>query len=615
MTQTVSKRSSSAAVHYGLTLAKRNMKYGVLELCMSLLGLPLILSVMLAECSSTQQNYDYVLDYVDDIYLIIAEISAVIGLIMGIYTAKGSFAHLYDRRLSDMEYSLPLTASKRFMAGYFSGLAVYILPYIIAQLISSILLAIGMNAVDAQRETKLFASFIPYFNTVIAGGLIVMVMFYTLFVLTMTFCGSKFETSIFAAAANLCLPVIYVCIYMITDRYGYGLVSGISDDTPLNRIFSCTSPIGALYKMYFLMNIDPLYDYSQLPKTFFSMYSMGGWAVGCLLLTAVLFVCAILLYRRRKAEQTGETFIYKPFYYVVMFCITAAVCLLMDYLGTGIVPMIIVTMALFVIIDCVINKGIKKLLRAFVKYAAVMAGVAAVYFVSVKAMNVFVINYVPEVSEIEYAEVMGYDRCLVGNGDYVGTFHFEDEENIRRITELHSEQLSLHDDHEVAVLPAKWFGIKYTYKNGRTAERHYYEPVSSVYEELTKLEYTEEVKKQKTAALENTLNTYDYTIVIGNGTAGELLRLEHEENKDIFTDEFTSGLSDCLTEDIAAMTFEDIEDNDENALYVDIYADYMSNDTYIGSGPVYSGYKITEAYKKTMAYLDSHGIMPRTDMN
>ncbi|MGN0691350.1 MAG: hypothetical protein ACI4K7_03270, partial [Oscillospiraceae bacterium] len=117
MTQTVSKRSSSAAVHYGLMLAKRNMKYGILVLCMSLLGLPLILAVMLVESSSTLQNYDYVLDYVDDIYLIIAEISAVIGLIMGIYTAMGSFAHLYDRKLSDMEYSLPLTANKRFMAG------------------------------------------------------------------------------------------------------------------------------------------------------------------------------------------------------------------------------------------------------------------------------------------------------------------------------------------------------------------------------------------------------------------------------------------------------------------------------------------------------------------
>ncbi|MGN0695553.1 MAG: hypothetical protein ACI4J5_02170, partial [Oscillospiraceae bacterium] len=604
MTQTVSKMNNSAALHYGATLAKRNMKYGMIVLCMSLLGLPLTLIASLAEYSSTHNNYEGILDYVDNIYLIIADISAVVMLIMVIYIAMGSFAHLYDKRISDMEFSLPLTANKRFMAGYFSGLAVYVLPYMIAQLISVILIAVGMNTADAQRTDgkTIYADFIPYFIINIAGGLIVMVMFYTLFVLTMCLCGSKFETSIFAAAANLCLPVIFVCIYLITDRYGYGLEMNYFDDTLLNRIFSCTSPIGALYKMYFIMNIDPFYDYSQLEKPFFSMYSMGGWAVGCLVFTALLFVCAMLLYRRRNAEQTGETFIYKPFYYAVMFCITAAVCLFMNYNRTGTIPMMIVTMALFVIIDCVINKGIKKLAHAFVKYAAVMAGVAAVYFVSVKAMDVFVVNYVPEVSDIEYAEVMGYDHNLVGNGEYVGEYLFEDEENIRSITGLHAEQLRLHElrnSQSLAVLPAEWFGVKYTCKSGKTVERYYYEPYSDVYDELTRLEYTEEVKKQKTEALKNTLNNFDYTMVIGNDTTGEVLRLDPEVNKVIFTEEFTAGLLECLTEDIADMIFEDMEGNEESDLYVDIYADYPDSETFSENGPAYLGYKITDSYKKT----------------
>lgn len=614
MTQTVSKRSSSAAVHYGFTLAKRNMKYSILVLCMSLLGLPLSLIAALAECSSNSNDYSYLSEYVDEIYQLTALISAVIVIFLGAYIAMNSFAHLYDKRFSDMEYSLPMTTEKRYISGYLSGLAVYILPYILSQLVSVILMVVGINTIDVKRDSDPFAEYIPYCKAMIVGGLIVMVMFYTLFVLTMCFCGTKFESGIYGAAANLFMPMLFVCIYQIMDKYGYGLVYDVIEDTFLNRLFSFTSPIGVLYKIYVLVMYPQTIIYVGEPPAkeqypFFSINSMEGWALECLLFIGLLFVCGLLLYRRRKAEQTGEAFISKPIFYAAMFSIMAAVCLLMDYMRTGTAPKIIVTMAVFVIIDCVINKGTKKLLQSFVKYAAVMAGIGAVYFVSVKAMDAFVVNSVPEPSEIAYAEVMGYDRYLVGNGEYVGEYHFEDEENIRRITELHAEQLSFHDDYAAAVLPAEWFGIRYTYKNGRTMERQYSEPYSSVYEELTRLEYTDEVKKQKIEALTNTLNNYDYTLVIFCGATEENIRLEPENNKDIFTDEFTAGLLDCLTEDILAMTSEDCEGYEEDSYYVNIYANYSEIDSLIENGPAYMCYTITGNHKKAIGYLDSQGIL------
>ncbi|MGN1416693.1 MAG: hypothetical protein ACI4XF_07615 [Oscillospiraceae bacterium] len=623
MTQTVSKRSSSAAVHYGFVLAKRNLKYGILALCMDLLGLPLVLIAALAEYASKLNNYESVIEYVDNIYLIIAEISAVIALIMGIYIAMGSFAHLYDKRLSDMEYALPLTANKRFLAGYFSGLAVYVLPYIVSQLISLLLIFIGMNTVDAQRTDgkTIYADCLSNCMTLFVGVLVIMVMFYTLFVLTMTFCGSKFETCVFGIAANLFIPTIFVCIIRLYEKYGYGTVFDVMD-TFINRLFSCTSPIGALYGLYMLIVYPQTIIYlgdvpAEEQHSFFSLYSLEGWTVKCLVFTALLFVCGLLLYRRRKAEQTGETFISRPFYYVVMVCITAAVCLLMDYLETGIIPMIAATMAVFVIIDCIINRGIHKLIQSFVKYAAVMAGIAAVYFVSVMAMNVFVVNSVPEPSEIECVRLTAYCGYMNGKDNYFDSFRFYDEENIRTVTEAHKEQLRAYADNAEKssdIIFNKWFGVKYTYKNGKEKERLYYDICSTVYEKLLALEDTDEMKEQEIAALINTLTACDdYILQTGSEKAGNNMQFESSENRDIFTDEFTEGLIQCLTEDIRSMTLEDQAGFDENSHYVMLYPGFPNDDHYFindyaAKGSFYLGYMITGAYGRTLDYLDSHGI-------
>ncbi|MGN0691821.1 MAG: hypothetical protein ACI4K7_05695, partial [Oscillospiraceae bacterium] len=124
----------------------------------------------------------------------------------------------------------------------------------------------------------------------------------------------------------------------------------------------------------------------------------------------------------------------------------------------------------------------------------------------------------------------------------------------------------------------------------------------------TKLEYTDEVKRQKIDALNNTLNNFEYTLVIGCGDTEEILRLEPESNKDIFTDDLTAGLLDCLTEDVSAMTPEDSEGYEEDTYYVNIYANYSEFEKLPENGPVYMCYTITGAYGKTIGYLDSQGI-------
>lgn len=616
MMQTVSKRSRSTAVHYGLTLAKRNFRYSLLSLCMYLLGLPMMLTAALAEISSNGNEYESVTDYLSEIYYMIAYVGGIIALFAVMYIAMSSFVHLYDKRYSDMEYSLPMTSGKRYLAGYFSGLALFGLPYILSQLITAVLMLIGINTVDPNRADgkAIFAEFVPICTEAAVGGFIILLMFYTMFVMTMTFCGTKFEASLYGIGANFCMPVLYYGIEWVLTNDGYGLITESNADIFINRLFSCTSPIGAGFGLYMLVGYPQTIVYvngepPEVEYPFFSLYSFGGWTVKCLLFTALLFLIAFMRYRRRTAEQTGMSFISKPLYYGVMCFLMGAVCFIMINSNSeiGVLPMVVVTLAVFVIIDCIANKGIQKLLRSLIKYGAVMAAIVSVYFVSVKAFDVFAVNNVPEASEIECAELsMDFSDSSCSH-----SYCFYGEENIQTVIDAQAEQLRVYNDRSEDIISVNFFAIKYTYKNGKEMERLYWNVYETAYGMLLPLEVTDEVKEQKISALTNTMTNGEYRLITGSDIAGD--RKEYlSEDKELFTEGFTSGLIESMTEDINSLTLEELnrfEENSDSVTLNPVLPDNSASlDEYLMKGPVYFSYTFTGAYKNTLAYLSSHGI-------
>ncbi|MGN1416692.1 MAG: hypothetical protein ACI4XF_07610 [Oscillospiraceae bacterium] len=624
MTETI--RNRSAAVHYGLSLAKRNMRFGILALCMNFLGLPLFLIAVLANAFQmraetpewlTDVDTYYVVSVfgiVDEIYVFIAAACTIAAVLSGVFIAMGSFSHLYNRQRVDMDYSLPLTADKRFFAGYLSGLSVYVLPYIFCQIISLILLTVGRLTVDrwvSGLQAKIFESFTPMCIKLIFGGLIIMVMFYTLFVLTMCFCGSKFETGAYGVGANFCLPVIYFCIdWLITDN-SYGLVFRMTDNTVINALFGCTSPIGAVCGLYMTLypeNWDrAFYSVSSGAVgdiSFFSVYSFGFWLIRCLAVTALLMFCAYRLYRRRTAEQTGKTFISKSFHYFVMVCLMMILSAFVSESSTGIIPTLIVTAAVFLIMECISNRGIKKLGRSVGKYAVIMAALIGAYLLTENTGFFGAEDYVPEASEVKCIELVNYDGyydCDL----YEGTYLLEDEENIRNITEAHAMQLSERaKDSDMG-----WAGIaldiKYTLKSGAVVERYYHTIFYSAYEKLLPMEVSAEIKEQKITALKNTVEDKALRTAVKGAYYYPNL------NKTSYPDDFSERLAECLTEDINAMTVEDFSGHGLGNDTLRIGTGYLDDKSYVlPEGPYYEVYTITEAYPKTLEYLSEFGIEP-----
>ncbi|MDY2847246.1 MAG: hypothetical protein SOU50_03405 [Oscillospiraceae bacterium] len=611
-------KKPSAAVHYGKMLAKRNMKYAVLALFMNFLGLPLFLIHLISECVIAKNTdalalaqYDSVFDAPNDtIYIIIAYLGTCVALTAGISIAMGSFTHLFDKNMVDMEYSLPLTADERFFAGYLSGLGMYLIPYMICQALSLILTSAGHAVIDKwlEPEQQIFADFMPIALKLIIGGLIVMLMMYTLFILTMCFCGSKFETAAYGSGANFCLPAVYVCIFITVLMNGYGLEFSLLDDSLINHLFVCTSPLGAAYGLYMSAFIG--IDHAAESESFFSIYSFGFWAIKCLAVTAVLLFCALKLYRRRKAEQTGKTFISKTFYFIVMICFMMIICCGLDQINAGLAPTLIITAVVFLLMDSISNRGVKKLHISLIKYGSVMAGIFIVYAVTVNTGFFGAVNDVPEVSELKCAELLEYDGYTYGDVLNIN-YSFEDEQNIQTIISVHQKQLEIHNNKEKEDY-ADYIKIRYTYKNGTVKTRAYYIN-SSVREMLLPLETVDEIKAEKLEAVSNTLDCKSVYIYRNNSydqVYNEMKFYPYEKASKL-PEDFIPTLKECLRKDINNMSFDEYIDSMymwDREPKLSIALNYTDEAYEQPKEPYYSSFRILSCYEETIKYLYSLGI-------
>lgn len=644
----------SPALHYAVCMAQKNKSTAAVCFAMHMLCVPLILISLIVRIrnSMTASDTEYVLSWefwgTRNIYFIIGCAALLIAVLLGSNIAMNSFAHLYSKHKVDMELSLPLSARERFTAGYFSGLAVYILPFIAAQVFSLILFLIGHLAVDGREiysftdtaESKIICTFFedafPAYIELAAGGIVIMTMFYTLWVLTMTLCGSKTEAVLYGAAANLVMPALYYTFNTLINSKMYGACNYITEKTVLNSLFFATSPIGAavsleayIEKVYFkgrysLLNI---YWYGYRFDA-----SFAEFAVPAVICTVIFFTAAMLLYSRRKAEDTGKSFAVKGFYYVVLTCTVFCTLTLMMNLESGIdpnlningstlLPSIAISAAIYIILDCVSGRGIKHIHFSVLKYAVTTAVSFAAYLLIIRTGFFGAEEYVPAVSEIKTATLMGYDGYryiitpeIIGfeqprsvyyayEADIHDSYTFSGEEAKSIITETHRRQLELHKtspysfadgqlhfvDKENMEQGSEYYcpttvWIKYELKNGSEVERSYIIHAGA-YEKLLALETTGERQDMLAGTAEKLAEHLKTIPELDIDDHNSIMRIE---NKDEFIDDLTAAYindvrnlateplvrslpeEDVFTEYIQ-IDFRPVYDGGEESLYQGIY--------------------------------------------
>ena len=314
---------------------KQSKKILIVISILQMMGLPL-LSVLMTAVAIDEDSMSVISV---GFFAMISIFCIMVSIICGIIIAVNNFSYLYKKSQVDMIYSLPIKRKYKFISDFLSGLAVYLVPYIVACILSmSILLASGV-CVKNMSEVLEDGSFMTFVMQGEIAGLLIMILLYTLTVLVLNCCGTLFESIINILIINILIPglITVIAAMFFADLYGVSIF-----DTIL-PVLGYTSPIGAGIYLVFLVSNESGYLYSSSDDLMgcISAGSYGKWVIFFLLFTAAVFALSMFLYMKRKAEDVSKPYVYKLLYYLVITSVLMAISLIARYDITTIIPVIV----------------------------------------------------------------------------------------------------------------------------------------------------------------------------------------------------------------------------------------------------------------------------------
>lgn len=442
----------------------------------------------------------------------IAVLTTALAGFMGIFAAVDSFSCLHNKTVVDMKLSLPMTAAQRFVSNFLSGLFTYIVPFLTAQVFSLLLALYGRIFMEGRTfyhirfdnvwvpyTCDVFTDCLPMLLKLIAGGLLAMLMLYTVTVLITTCCGSKFESIAYTILINVLIPATILCVtYSIFD----GLY-GFDPSLPAVKLIMYTSTAGGILAAVDWANGSTLIGYA----TNGSMH-YGAWALVYLLIIAALFALAFFLYRKRRAEQVSKPFVFKLVYYITVTCGTFC---LVSLLTDEIFPAIIITAVVYMIFEVVTNRGFKRFWLSIIKYVCTFIAAAVLIFVGQKTEGFGSVYRVPAAAAVTSAEI--YYEGFYGDFLYIETNFYgneapiviKDKENIKTIISAHKTAVLDYKEREnkygtddvnfyLDSIHYKPLTIKYNLIGGGSLYRRYSGLCSEAEEILAALDVSEEYK-------------------------------------------------------------------------------------------------------------------------
>lgn len=186
-----------------------------------------------------------------------------------------------------------------------------------------------------------------------------------------------------------------------------------------------------------------------------------------------------LIYRKRKAEDTGKPVVFGVFYHVIltmaMFCICYS--FMIDD-GAEVIPMLIVTAVVYFVFHVVRNRGFGHIIKGIVIYVLTM-GVASGSYMLIRNTDGFGIgSYVPAPSSVKcvYIPYTGFNDQSQGELAYFDIYgsaptKLTQPENIQTITELHSEYIEKRNNNELNNIYTQQLEVVYRLKSGKMVYR------------------------------------------------------------------------------------------------------------------------------------------------
>lgn len=531
----------------------------IVNIVMSVLGLPVLAVIAIIIAYFDNIPYEEMTEQMSILedqvtlgcipFMMLSVVTIGISIFLGMIIALMHFSYLYRKTVTDMNYALPLTGTQRFFADYLSGLIIYMAPIIGAVIF--FFTAMGIATLFLERGLSGYWDAFPGLLKMAGIALTAILLFYTLSVLAITFCGNTFEAIFSIIAFNSLIPSTVGCVWLaICTSTSYGIVS---EAILYKNILTSTSPIGSLFFVFqFIDTVDSSSSSSYQNSFLFK------WLFVTLLVIAIYLVGAYFIYRFRKSEDVSKPYVHKAAFYAIMTMAVYCVLSIFISLGAFLVAGIVICAVGWFIMEVITRRGFKKFWQAGVGFVLCVISVIAVCKICEATDGFGMARSVPSSLTVESVII---DDVTYKNKDV-----------IKKTIELHHELVDRHfhsDNYEYTPAEAgdgiiaydDYLEITYKTVTGSTIMREYRVP-TGMESELTKaIVLSDEYANAASTSLYDSWFRYYPENEIRKSVEiydkygyEEILTITREEGL---------KLSQAYRDDLKAMTVDDLEKFDE----------------------------------------------------
>lgn len=521
MNDTKKKFFSKAMLHNGRQNIIANFKLMVVIFILHIMAAPMLITAAMIQINETGQLADL------DTYAVIAVFTTGLGAAAGLICALSVFSYLYKKTDVDMRMGLPMSTPQRFVSDFVSGLFIYIVPFIAAQILTWILLLIGHLGFDGKTfyiysnddpievtsswTCDAFSTAAPFLWRIIIGGILLMVMFYTVTVFVASLCGNIFESIGYNILLNVLVPLVaYMLISAVMDN-----APGVSIDRYAYKTISLCGPFGGVAGL--VMSLNAIF-YEDDISVYSAYYTYPQWCLLFLLIIVLLVIGTYLIYRKRKAEDTGKPVVFGAFYHVIltlsMFCICYA--FLVDD-GSEIVPMLIITAVVYLVFHVVRNRGFGHILKGIAAYVITIVVAAGTFLLIEKTEGFGIGTYVPDPASVKcvYIPYTGFNEQSQGELAYFDIYSktptkLTQPENIQTVTDMHKRYIELMKNDQLDYDFSQQIEVIYKLKTGKTVFRFITLDEESI-KKLMAMDTTDDLRTARADDIENRLGEFAKT--------------------------------------------------------------------------------------------------------
>ena len=389
----------------------------------------------------------------------------LLNILLPAALALACFGYLHKTNSSGVMHAMPFSRASLFVSNYVSGLLMAILPAVVIT-VCLLFMRGGVDIPVWEGAPRYFTGmnilrFLLEEFTVVS-------FVYSVAVFAAVISGLGVIHALTAVALNFILPVVYLILMGYMDIFEYGFTTG-----------TLVEEIGMRMNPYLLILDSDGFSAKQV--------------VIYLLISLVIAVLAYVLYRARKLERAGESYVFRPAKYIIGFLMVfmaSSVTGLIFHGELGAAAFIPGFVVGYVVSQMIVNKSTKiftkECLMSGLVYALVIAACICVFRFDLVGYQ----KRVPDASRVKEVRIQSnvFDMGLDGLPDTV-----TDPANIEKVTEFHrlivSDPANYQDlwqgnytsmnysydsrDYEDPLTRPVSFNIEYTMKNGLPMSRNY----------------------------------------------------------------------------------------------------------------------------------------------